>query len=63
MKLPDREKDIMHETNHFYVFRVKSNLFEVRKHSGTNSYLVGSGSNLESCIRTADKLNTYPQSV
>ena len=63
MKLPDREKDIVHETKHFYVFRVNNRLFEVRKHSGTHSYLVGSSSNLKSCIRTADKLDTYPQLV
>ena len=61
--LKSLEDRIKYENEYFYVYEIAVNKYEIRKHNGTHSYIVGSSSNLQTCILTADKLAKYPNAV
>ncbi len=61
--MKDREADILWQGDHFYVFRVSLQRIEIRKHEGTHSAVVGWGPDEAAVIRTAKRLEQYPQGV
>ena len=62
-KVVNNEEKIIYINELFYVYEVNKKLYEVRKHNGTHSYVVGSGSDPIKCIRTAKRLTKYPINI
>lgn len=57
------EDNIVWEGVHFYVYRVNATRFEVRKHNGSHALVVGWGADKDQVIRTAVRLERYPEKV
>ena len=58
------EADIKYEGAHFFViFNAGLHRFEVCKNEATHSRVVGYGDSLDACIRTAKRLEAYPNAV
>jgi len=61
--MQDLESRIRWESEHFYVFEVRKGFYELRKHGHVAATVVGHGSNLAQVIRTAQRLEKYPDNV
>ncbi len=61
-KNPPREEDIVYEGKHFYAIKVGKK-YEIRKHAGTHSWVVGTKPDKASAIRCASRLERYPDNV
>lgn len=55
-----KEENIVFESEHFYVYRVKPCVFEVRKENGTHSYSIGTKDTLEGAQEFIQKAEKYP---
>lgn len=62
-QIADVEDRIRWEGQNLYVWRERDDRFEVRAHTATAAVVIGHGSNEGQVIRTAQRLDRYPDQI